>query len=140
MPGSDSLPPRSDLDVLAARAAASAYSEARGAGSGEDRAWQEAVDAFALHHPAWPRPLCEREAARTVGALGLMASDTPSPHGLHAPPLALVRALVNPALPARSEPRQRHPVAPWWAYGRAGHGPSPMPPSLPPGPAQPEAW
>jgi hypothetical protein len=32
-------------------------------------AWQEAVDVFALHHPSWPRPLAEREAARTAGAM-----------------------------------------------------------------------
>ena len=95
---SDSHPPPPDLSVPAARAAATHYRGALARGTAEPRAWQDAVELFALHHPAWPLPLAEREAARIVGALigwerGPLAARP-------APPAALVRRLSSPTIPA----------------------------------------
>jgi hypothetical protein len=96
----DSLPPL-DLDLVAARAAEAHYRAALAAGLAESRAWAEATDVFRLHHPAWPLPLAEREAARVVGAL--IAWDRARDGRHHAPnhrvpPLALLHRLSRPAV------------------------------------------
>jgi hypothetical protein len=97
----DSLPPLLDLDLVAARAAEAHYRAALAAGMTEARAWAEATDVFRLHHPAWPLPLAEREAARVVGAL--IAWDRARDGRHHAPnhrvpPLALLHRLSRPAV------------------------------------------
>lgn len=95
----DTTPPRPDLDVPAARAAAAAYHDAAQQGIGEEAAWREAVEVFALHHPAWPRPLAEREAARLVGLLILHEDATLLPPVVALPPRSLLLALAEPVRP-----------------------------------------
>lgn len=97
----DSLPPPLDMDLVAARAAEAHYRAALAAGLPEARAWADATDVFRLHHPAWPLPLAEREAARVVGAL--LAWDRVRDGRHHAPnhrvpPLALLHRLSRPAV------------------------------------------
>jgi hypothetical protein len=106
----DTHAPPPDLDVPAARAAAVHFDGAMRRGMPEDAAWTEAVELFRLHHPAWPRPLAEREAARIVG--GLIAWHR-SMHGLTAtwpvPPVALLRRLANPCGPVAPRPPPQRP-------------------------------
>lgn len=97
----DSLPPPLDLDLVAARAAEAHYRASLAAGLTEARAWAEATDVFRQHHPAWPLPLAEREAARVVGAL--IAWDRARDARHHAPnhraaPLSLLHRLSRPAV------------------------------------------
>jgi len=100
----DTHAPPPDLNVPAAHAAAAHFDGAMRRGVPEDAAWMEAVELFRLHHPAWPRPLAEREAARIVG--GLIGWHR-SMHGPMAtwpvPPLALLRRLADPCGPALPE-------------------------------------
>jgi hypothetical protein len=65
----DTHPPSPDLDVPASRLAEQRYRILVERGVPKWQAWDEAVSLFAGHHPSWPVPLAEREAARTVGAL-----------------------------------------------------------------------
>ena len=67
----DTHAPSPDMDVLAARLAEQRYRTLVDHGVSKVQAWDEAVALFAGHHPSWPMPLAEREAARTVGALVL---------------------------------------------------------------------
>ncbi|MFC0386818.1 hypothetical protein [Muricoccus vinaceus] len=67
----DTHAPSPDMDVLAARLAEQRYRTLVDRGVSTVQAWDEAVALFAGHHPSWPVPLAEREAARTVGALVL---------------------------------------------------------------------
>lgn len=97
----DSLPPPLDLDLVAARAAEAHYRAALAAGLTEARAWAEATDVFRLHHPAWPLPLAEREAARVVGALIARSRARDGRHRApnhRVPPLALLHSLSRPAV------------------------------------------
>jgi len=97
----DSLPPPLDLDLVAARAAEAHYRAALAAGLTEARAWAEATDVFRLHHPAWPLPLAEREAARVVGALMAWSRARDGQHcapNHRVPPRALLRRLSRPAV------------------------------------------
>lgn len=100
----DTHAPPPDLDLPAARAAAAHFDRAMRRGVLEDAAWMEAVELFRLHHPAWPRPLAEREAARIVG--GLIGWHR-SMHGPMAtwpvPPLALLHRLADPCGPTSPE-------------------------------------
>lgn len=98
MPDSAREPPPPDLDVPAARQAASLFQARVAAGVGEGDAWAEAVALFALHHPAWPLPLAEREAALAVGALlARERCDACAP--VRHPPPELLRPLLAPARP-----------------------------------------
>ena len=65
----DHVPPQPDLDATAACAAEARYRAALAANMPERAAWDEAVELFRMHHPAWPLPLAESEAARAVGGL-----------------------------------------------------------------------
>ncbi|MFT8243548.1 hypothetical protein [Roseomonas sp. BN140053] len=107
---SDTLPPPDSLDVLAARAAAALFRRELARGAPEGLAWAAAVELFRDHHPAWPLPLVEREAARTVGALVAQrppgSRDAPEACGprdarrpVAVPPRGLLRALAWPVLP-----------------------------------------
>ena len=92
----DTYAPPADLDVLAARRARDAYRAALARGLREEEAWERARSLFALHHPAWPLPLAEREAVRTVGAL-IAGERMAAPVGTRIrPPLALLRRLAAP--------------------------------------------
>ena len=102
MAGHDTLPPPSDLDWPAARAAARHYREAMAQGIGEAAAWAEAVEVFRGFHPPWPLPLAEREAARTVGALLILQAGTlPAPRAV---PLDLLLRLAQPRGPEAPSP------------------------------------
>ncbi|WP_338663949.1 hypothetical protein VQH23_02030 [Pararoseomonas sp. SCSIO 73927] len=65
----DTTAPSLDMDVLAARSAGQRYHALVERGVSKVQAWDEAVAVFVGHHPHWPSPMAEREAARTVGAL-----------------------------------------------------------------------
>ncbi|MCR0985420.1 hypothetical protein [Roseomonas populi] len=95
----DTNAPPPDLDVLAARSAEQRYRILVERGVSKVQAWQEAVSVFAGHHPSWPMPLAEREAARTVGALILnrqaAASDRPK-SSANKIPLDLLVDLTTP--------------------------------------------
>jgi hypothetical protein len=112
----DSVPPPSDLDLPAALAAEAQYRVAVAGGAPEGAAWSGAVEVFRLHHPAWPLPLAELEAARLVGALIAARRGTAGsrPGANHAtPPLHLLRRLARPARPAAAgaEPGEPPPTA-----------------------------
>jgi hypothetical protein len=118
----DTLAPPLDFNVLAARAALDTYSAALAQGCNAGAAWQEAVEVFALHHPSWPLPLAEREAARAAGAMLMldgreMPGETPEPSGK--PPNALLNALASPAQPVPPFKDGGHRSIgcrmPWWA-------------------------
>jgi|GEM_PF-4458370 len=97
----DHAPPPADLDLPAALAAEAHYRAAVAGGVPEGTAWSAAVEIFRLHHPAWPLPMAEREAARLVGALiatRRRATATARSGTNHrTPPLHLLRALARPA-------------------------------------------
>lgn len=115
----EALPPDAGLDLPAARAAASAYREAEARGLEEGAAWQEAAEVFALHHPSWPRPLAEWEAARAVAPiLGRNLADPARPSRPVAPPSALLAALANPVHPREALPD----AAPWHPGARPPEG------------------
>jgi hypothetical protein len=119
----DSLPPPLDLDLVAARAAEAHYHAALAAGLPEARAWAEATDVFRLHHPAWPLPLAEREAARVVGALiawGRVRDGRHHAPNHRAPPLALLHRLSRPAVAhgvVARDARQAEDVSPGGSPG-----------------------
>jgi hypothetical protein len=102
MPESTPAPP--DLDVLAARRAAQSFRSAVARGVPEGTAWADAVEAFRLYHPAWPRPLVEREAARVVAALieredvDVIARQVAATVR-SVPPLRLLLVLADPYIP-----------------------------------------
>jgi hypothetical protein len=94
--------PQHDLDVPAARRAEAHFRAALAGGSTERAAWDEAVELFRMHHPAWPRPLAESEAVRLIGGLiGMRRIDTGEREGENArtPPMPLLRRLARPARP-----------------------------------------
>ncbi|WP_376092119.1 hypothetical protein ACE7GA_23005 [Roseomonas sp. CCTCC AB2023176] len=99
----DTHAPPPDLDFPAARSAASTYRAALSRGVPEAQAWDEATTLFALHHPAWPLPLAEREAARTVGALIALSRALPARPTV-TPPLPLLRRLAAPEIPTPEIP------------------------------------
>ena len=88
--------PPPDLDFLGARRARAAYEEALARGAPDAVAWCEAVEMFAAFHPAWPRPLIEREAMLRIGELMLPVADVRSPPRM---PVALARRVAG--LPRR---------------------------------------
>jgi hypothetical protein len=96
----DHVPPQPDLDATAACAAEARYRAALAANMPERAAWDEAVELFRMHHPAWPLPLAESEAARAVGGLiGArrtiqMPAEVPA---TRAAPLSILRRLARPA-------------------------------------------
>lgn len=98
----DTHAPSPDLDVLAARCAEQRYRTLVERGVPKWHAWEEAVSLFAAHHPSWPVPLAEREAARTVGALILnhlaTAEVQPKPSASTAP-VDLLIDLATPETP-----------------------------------------
>ena len=99
-PTHDDVPPPGDLDLPAAIAAETQYRAAIARGAPEGAAWSAAVELFRMHHPAWPLPLAEREAARVVGALIARreCAAIAQPGGTRrAPPPHLLRALARPA-------------------------------------------
>jgi hypothetical protein len=129
----DALPPRSDLNVVAARASLDAYRAGLARGLTDEAAWREGVEVFAMHHPSWPRPLAEREAARAAGGLVLLDRAEAAGGLLQAPkplPKALLTALANPvwADPMQSGPpptkrdaqHVRCPL-PWWTASASHH-------------------
>ncbi|WP_426954453.1 hypothetical protein [Muricoccus radiodurans] len=138
----DTHAPPSDLDVPAARQAARQYAAAVARGVPQGIAWAEAVDLFALHHPSWPRPLVEREAARTVGALAAWqrdrAEDLRAVPPRATPPRALLCALASPMEPETAD-EEEAPVGPFRIGARIPAGAFPLPAKLPlgrfPGPA-----
>jgi hypothetical protein len=93
--------PPADLDVLAARHAEQFYRSAVKRGVPKWQAWEQAVATFAAHHPSWPMPLVEREAARTVGALVLCqrAAEVIANRPACKPPLDLLVDLATPETP-----------------------------------------
>lgn len=98
----DTHAPSPDMDVLAARLAEQRYRSLVDYGVSKVQAWDEAVAIFAGHHPSWPVPLAEREAARTVGALVLnqMAAAEGQPKKPAGKlPLDLLVDLATPAMP-----------------------------------------
>jgi hypothetical protein len=81
---------------MAARAAEARSPAALAAGMPERAAWDEAVELFRMHHPAWPLPLAESEAARAVGGLigaRRAVEREPGAQGPLTPPVALLRRL-----------------------------------------------
>jgi hypothetical protein len=116
----DDAPPPSELDLPAALAAEAQYRAAVAGGIPEGTAWSAAVELFRMHHPSWPLPLAEREAARVVGALiasrrcAAAAARAGTNH--RTPPLHLLRRLARPAAvpaPARHvETFAASPLAP----------------------------
>jgi hypothetical protein len=97
----DPSAPPADLDVLAARYAEQLYRSAVKRGVPKWQAWEQAVAAFAAHHPGWPMPLVEREAARTVGGLVLCqrAAGAIANRPARKPPLDLLVDLATPETP-----------------------------------------
>jgi hypothetical protein len=98
-PPHDDVPPPGDLDLPAALAAEAHYRGAIAGGTPEAAAWSAAVELFRMHHPAWPLPLAEREAARIVGALIAKRGCAATPRSganRRTPPLHLLRALSRP--------------------------------------------
>lgn len=98
----DTHAPSSDMDVLAARLAEQRYRTLVDHGVSKVQAWEEAVALFAGHHPSWPVPLAEREAARTVGALVLnqiAAAKVQVKKSANEVPLDLLVDLATPATP-----------------------------------------
>jgi hypothetical protein len=97
----DDAPPPSELDLPAALAAEAQYRAAVAGGIPEGTAWSAAVELFRMHHPSWPLPLAEREAARVVGALiaarrcAAAAARAGANH--RTPPLHLLRRLAQPS-------------------------------------------
>jgi hypothetical protein len=94
--------PSPDMDVLAARLAKQRYRTLVDRGVSTVQAWEEAVALFAGHHPSWPAPLAEREAARTVGALVLirMAAEPAQPRAsMNQVPFDLLLDLSTPETP-----------------------------------------
>ena len=73
---SESMPPSPDLDVPAARRAARLFRSAVSRGVPEGVAWQDALEAFRVYHPAWPLPLVAHEAARVVAAPNVPSTVT----------------------------------------------------------------
>ncbi|HEV7266866.1 MAG TPA: hypothetical protein VGN83_18415 [Falsiroseomonas sp.] len=79
-----------------------AYTAALAQGLTDEAAWREGVEVFALHHPSWPRPLAEREAARAAGGLVLLDRVQAASGLLTVPrttPKALLAALASPVHP-----------------------------------------
>ena len=105
----DTLAPSPDLDVLAARRAEFVYRLAVGRGSSKCQAWEEAVSTFAAHHPSWPLPLVEKEAARTVGAIVLqhMAAEAEVKRETCRPPLDQLIDLATPETAERMRAASR---------------------------------
>ncbi|WP_458094738.1 hypothetical protein [Roseomonas sp. WA12] len=98
----DTHAPPADLDVLAARHAELVYRLAVGRGCPKWEAWEQAVADFGAHHPSWPMPLVEREAARTVGALvlnQLAAAEAEAKQSANRIPLDLLVDLSTPETP-----------------------------------------
>lgn len=98
----DTHAPCADMDVLAARLAEQRYRTLVDHGVSTVQAWDEAVALFAGHHPSWPLPLAEREAARTVGALVLnrmAAAEIPMKTSTNKAPLDLLVDLTTLAAP-----------------------------------------
>jgi hypothetical protein len=108
----DDAAPPSELDLPAALAAEAQYRAAVAGGIPEGTAWSAAVEVFRMHHPSWPLPLAEREAARVVGALiasrrcATAAARASTNH--RTPPLHLLRRLARPA----AAPRMPRPATP----------------------------
>ncbi|MBP0491765.1 hypothetical protein [Roseomonas indoligenes] len=112
----DTNAPRPDMDVLAARLAEQRYRALVERGVSKVQAWDEAVSLFVGHHPGWPAPMAEREAARTVGALILnrLACDRAGPKPMaHRVPLDLLIDLNTPETPESVR-------AAWRAKGQGG--------------------
>ena len=100
----DTHAPSPDMNVLAARQAEQRYRSLVDRGVSKVQAWAEAVALFAGHHPSWPVPLAEREAARTVGALILnhiAAADTEVKPRTRKVPLDLLLDLATAETPER---------------------------------------
>lgn len=98
----DTHAPSPDMDVLAAGLAEQRYRTLVDHGVSKVQAWDEAVSLFAGHHPSWPVPLAEREAARTVGALVLnqmVAAEVQSKQSTEKVPLDLLVDLATPVMP-----------------------------------------
>lgn len=98
----DTHAPSPDMDVLVARLAEQRYRILVDRGVPKVQAWDEAVALFTGHHPSWPVPLAEREAARTVGALVLnrMAAEPAQPRAsMNKVPLNLLLDLSTPETP-----------------------------------------
>ncbi|WP_458098152.1 hypothetical protein [Roseomonas sp. WA12] len=98
----DTHAPPADLDVLAARRAELVYRLAVGRGCPKWEAWAQAVADFGAHHPSWPMPLVEREAARIVGALvlnQLAAAAAEAKQSANRIPLDLLVDLNTPETP-----------------------------------------
>ncbi|MFC0409711.1 hypothetical protein [Roseomonas elaeocarpi] len=107
---SDALPPPDSLDLPATRALAAAYAAEVAQGIAEGAAWSAAVEAFGCLHPAWPKPMVEREAARVIGGLAMLKLSREQP-GLQlriSPPSRGLRlALVTPWLPEDTQDEAR---------------------------------
>lgn len=106
----DTHAPSPDLDVLAARSAEQRYRSLVERGVSKVLAWEEAGSLFAGHHPSWPVPLAEREAARTVGALilnRLAAEGFQSKSSANTIPLDLLLDLATPETPETMRAKER---------------------------------
>ncbi|MFC0409847.1 hypothetical protein [Roseomonas elaeocarpi] len=89
----DVAPPPPDLDVVAARAAASLFLRLVAAGSTRPAAWAAAVGLFRQHHPGWSAALLEQESVRTLAAM-IHAMEPPAePQGTPAPAFTLLQRL-----------------------------------------------
>lgn len=108
----DTHAPPPDLDIPAARVAARAYAMALARGIPEPAAWEGASSLFSLSHPAWPLPLAEREAARTVGALIAQARVGRAAPSRPVPPGPLLLRLAEPTMPGDRPPSESDRAAP----------------------------
>jgi len=109
---SDALPPPDSLDLPATRVLAALYAAEVARGIAEGAAWSAAVEAFGCLHPAWPKPMVAREAARVIDGLAMLKLSREQP-GLQlrtSPPSRGLRlALVTPWLPEDVQEDAREP-------------------------------